>query len=94
MYYVPSFFETFIILVLGLGVLSWVGRRAPAARRMMPLLVLGVALPTVWGGVAVWTEQLDAVDTPRYIALGVAFLGLVAGIVWGMAVRDRPIVDE
>ncbi len=94
MYYVPSFFETFVILVLALGALSWVGQRAPAARRVMPVLVLGVVLPTAWGGALVWTEQLEAVDTPRYVALAVAFLGLVFAIVWGMAVRDRPVVDE
>ena len=93
MYYVPAFFETFLVLVVALAVLTWVQRRAPRARLLPPVLILGVMLPTLWGGAAVYSEQLSSVSTARYIAMGIALTGLLGSLGWAVAVRGQPVVD-
>lgn len=88
--YVPAFFETFLVMLVALAVLEWVRRRAPAAGTVMPLLVIGVALSTLWGGAAVLGERTNTVATARYAAMGIAVVGLVGSLVWAVLVRGRP----
>jgi len=94
MVYVPAFIETFLVLVLALGVLVWVRQRNPAAGLAVPVLIGGVMLPTLWGAFAVWGADVDTVAIARFSAMGVALLGLLMALAWALAVWGQPLAGD
>ncbi len=94
MVYVPAFIETFLVLVLALGVFLWVRQRNPKAGLAVPILIGGVMLPTLWGGVAVWSADVGTVAIARFTAMGIALLGLLMALAWALAVWGQPLAAD
>ena len=92
--YVPAFFETFLVMLVAVAVILWVRRRSPAAGTLIGGMVAGVALSTLWGAAAVYSERFSTVAAARYAAMGFALAGLLAGLGWGLAVRGRPVEGD